>query len=389
MTLPFQAVLNEVLPQTTDQNAAHDAARQGANPAADALAGQDFGKAAADAAPGGKQPVQAPRISPIDPTFQITKQAGPGATTGDLGQKFANNELAFAARVVQRAGTAATAALRDPGTVISASRFDTPKPAAGAPVDTATAKKSDAPAPQAKLQAGQPVQAADAKQADANGGHSGGEQHDSTPQSAAETLHPASGPEETATSTVQEHDAGNSTGIAAPVAVAAGSHSPGAAKAATDSSGPQLNAPESEAPSRPGESVRDISLRLTNAEQGSVQVRLSERAGELHISVRTPDVGLTRGLRDGLPDLMGRLQVNGYRAETWQPGGNGSNAGQGRSQDAPANGGSQQRQGGGGQQQPNSQNQQHQQDEHTPQWVREMESSIQRSHSQWPASSTR
>ena len=142
--------------------------------------------------------------------------------------------------------------------------------------------------------------------------------------------------------------------------------------------------PQSDTAAPAGDSVHNISLRLSSAEQGSVQVRLSERAGELHVMVRTPDTGLTRGLRDGLPDLMGRLQVNGYRAETWQPGGNGSGAGQDRGQNAQGNS---QRQDGG-QQQQNPQQQQ-QQDEQTPQWVSEMESSIQRSNSAWPASPVR
>ena len=151
-----------------------------------------------------------------------------------------------------------------------------------------------------------------------------------------------------------------------------------------EASAAQLVESQGEAANRAGESVHNISLRLSSAEQGSVQVRLSERAGELHVTVRTPDTGLTRGLRDGLPDLMSRLQVNGYRAETWQPGGQG---GQNRGYDAPGQGNSQQRQGGGNQQQ-NAQDQQ-QPDEKTPHWVSELESSIQRSNSQWPASPAR
>jgi len=169
----------------------------------------------------------------------------------------------------------------------------------------------------------------------------------------------------------------NITGTGTMPTVPLETHNAVAAKATPEPGAPQLLEPQGDNANRTGESVRNISLRLSSADQGSVQVRLSERAGELHVSVRTPDTGLTRGLRDGLPDLMGRLQVNGYRAETWQPGGNGSNAGQDHGHDAPGHGNSQQRNGGG--QQQNSQDQQ--QDEPTPQWVRELETSIQRSNS--------
>ena len=42
--------------------------------------------------------------------------------------------------------------------------------------------------------------------------------------------------------------------------------------------------------------ARHLAAASPDKDQGSVQVRLSERAGELHVSVRTPDAGLTRGL---------------------------------------------------------------------------------------------
>src|SRR5207249_4483594 len=106
------------------------------------------------------------------------------------------------------------------------------------------------------------------------------------------------------------------TGIAASSAGTSEARSASAGKTAADSRLPQFLEPAQETPVRNGESVKDISLRLTDKDQGSVQVRLSERAGELRVSVRTPDAGLTRGLRDGLSDLVGRLEHSGYKAET-------------------------------------------------------------------------
>jgi hypothetical protein len=135
---------------------------------------------------------------------------------------------------------------------------------------------------------------------------------------------------------------------------------------------------------RNGESVKDISLRLTDKDQGSVQVRLSERAGELRVSVRTPDAGLTRGLRDGLSDLVGRLEHSGYKAETWQPA-NSSSTAQDQGRQPSQDNSSRQQQGGSGNESGQQQNaRDHQQpDAQTPQWVGELESSLKRSDNKW------
>jgi len=366
--LPFQAVLNDILPQLEPADS-ESFLKQAGNPRADGALGQDLGKAAADTILGGKAAAQAARAAQAA-EFQITKQAGT-----ELSQRLANSETAFAARVVQRAGVAATVALRDSQSVISASRFDAAKSGETA-TDTpgaSAAKKSDASAPQTKAQADQAAQPATGSQlsGDANSNSDSEEQPAPAGADAAGDLRAAAGGSQDAPAAQP-----NITGTATIPTVPTDARNTIAAKATADTGTTKLVEPQGENAVRTTESVRNISLRLSSADQGSVQVRLSERAGELHVSVRTPDTGLTRGLRDGLPDLMGRLQVNGYRAETWQPGGNGSNAGQDHGRDANGHGNSQQRNGGGSQQQ-NSQDQQ--QDESTPQWVRELESSIQRS----------
>jgi hypothetical protein len=162
------------------------------------------------------------------------------------------------------------------------------------------------------------------------------------------------------------------------------------AKATANDRVPQFLEPQNETNPRAGETVHDISLKLTNQDQASVQVRLSERAGELHVSVRTPDAGLTRNLREGLSDLVGRLEQSGYRAETWRPTDNGSTA-QDQGRENPSQQHSQQNGGGSGtdsRQQQNSRDQQ-QPGAQTPEWVGELESSLQRSNRSWQPSATR
>jgi len=339
-------------------------------------------KSVLDAVPGPRTPQMR---TAIDPGFQITRQtAGQTVSGADLGQKLAGSSLAFAARVAERASVQATVALRDPQSVISASRFDAAKTTtADTVLQTGSANKGQGTAPQVKAQPGQAVQEIAGSQPshDSGANHEGSGQRDAGAANAADEVRADAAPQG-----AEPAQPVTGIGTAAPsLAAAAGSHGPATAKAAEPGT-PQIMEPQGETSNPPGQSVRNISLRLTNAEQGAVQVRLSERAGELHISVRTPDTGLTRGLRDGLPDLMGRLQVNGYKAETWQPGGNGSHAGQNHGQEAWSQGNSRQQPGGGGQQQ----NQQDRQprDEQAPQWVHELESSIQRSESPWSTSST-
>ena len=129
---------------------------------------------------------------------------------------------------------------------------------------------------------------------------------------------------------------------------------------------------------KPTEALKDISLQVGPGSNDKVQVRMVEQAGELRIAVHTDDTDLAHGLRQGLPDLVGRLQDNGFRAEAWRPAGatpaltatpesknadnnthNGDSQPQGWSQ-----------QSGGGQQ---NQNQNH---FNRPRWVEEMESSL-------------
>ena len=64
--------------------------------------------------------------------------------------------------------------------------------------------------------------------------------------------------------------------------------------------------------------VRTVTIDLAS-EARQVRVQLSEKAGELHVAVRTADAELTTGLRNGLPGLVEHLRQAGYETQTSVP----------------------------------------------------------------------
>ena len=66
--------------------------------------------------------------------------------------------------------------------------------------------------------------------------------------------------------------------------------------------------------------ARDISLQLPNPGGPRVDVQLTDRAGSVHVVVRTEDNGLARDLRTNLPELTQRLSQQGVEADAWGPG---------------------------------------------------------------------
>jgi hypothetical protein len=67
--------------------------------------------------------------------------------------------------------------------------------------------------------------------------------------------------------------------------------------------------------------LKDLSVQVRQPNQESVELRVVEREGELHIAVRTGDADLAHGLRQGLPELVDRLDQGGFRTEAWRPAG--------------------------------------------------------------------
>ena len=72
-------------------------------------------------------------------------------------------------------------------------------------------------------------------------------------------------------------------------------------------------------PPRAATPAHDIQLQVNRGDQ-RVDVRVIERAGEVHVAVRTQDTQLAGALRQDLPALSVRLDETGFRSSTWHPG---------------------------------------------------------------------
>ena len=117
----------------------------------------------------------------------------------------------------------------------------------------------------------------------------------------------------------------------------------------------------------------EISLSVPGRNQDGVQVRVVERAGEVHVTVRTPDGELARDLRQDLSQLVARLEQKGYQAETWRPSGHADTLSQARqpqrgaaSENPSGNSGGAEEHGGG-------RRGSSQQQKGRPRWLQEME----------------
>jgi hypothetical protein len=68
--------------------------------------------------------------------------------------------------------------------------------------------------------------------------------------------------------------------------------------------------------SRPPQS---IDLKVAGADNSQVDVRVSQRAGDVQVTVRTPDGDLAQSLRQHLPELSDRLAQTGVSGDIWHP----------------------------------------------------------------------
>ena len=120
----------------------------------------------------------------------------------------------------------------------------------------------------------------------------------------------------------------------------------------------------------------EISLQISSDGDHKVDVRLVQRAGEVLVSVRTPDVALAHEMRQELGSLTGKLAQSGYGTEQFTPLAAGSsNLSDQRSnsenQDASRGHSQNPEHGGSGQQQ-----QPQEERGKRPAWVEEMEDSL-------------
>ncbi len=79
-------------------------------------------------------------------------------------------------------------------------------------------------------------------------------------------------------------------------------------------------APPPEAKEPAAQPLRSVSLEFAPDGQSDVRLRLSERAGEVHISVHSNDPSVHGKLQEGIHDLIGSLSNAGYDANAWTPG---------------------------------------------------------------------
>jgi hypothetical protein len=115
----------------------------------------------------------------------------------------------------------------------------------------------------------------------------------------------------------------------------------------------------------------DITIRVPDSTDQGTAVRFVERAGEVHVSVRTSDTEMAQTLRGGLSDLVNRLEDGGIRTQVWQPGGEASTSQNDSHQPFADPDGSNGRQYSSG-----SNSEQESKQQNKPRWVEELEGSI-------------
>jgi hypothetical protein len=150
---------------------------------------------------------------------------------------------------------------------------------------------------------------------------------------------------------------------------------------ASETAAPPQGAPPQQAPRQPAEiATPQPDSQLKPAAPLKEDVRVMQQAGEVLVSVRTGDTELAHGLRQGLPELVGKLEDNGYRAEAWRPNGATASTSPGAQSQEPqsasgqSGAGSSDRQSGS--QQNGGQQNQNQNAFNRPRWVEELETSL-------------
>jgi hypothetical protein len=85
--------------------------------------------------------------------------------------------------------------------------------------------------------------------------------------------------------------------------------------------------------------VRELSIRISDGTSRSADVRITDRAGEVRVSVRSADPELNTSLRDGLSGLASQLDRHPVSSEIWHPAVTPSRAAEDRQQNQGDSGG--------------------------------------------------
>jgi hypothetical protein len=76
---------------------------------------------------------------------------------------------------------------------------------------------------------------------------------------------------------------------------------------------PETTTPETNQP------ARSLALKIQTEDRGAANVVLTDRGGQVHMTVRSSDPALAQSLRSDLGSLAGGLQQNGFDVKLWNP----------------------------------------------------------------------
>jgi hypothetical protein len=79
----------------------------------------------------------------------------------------------------------------------------------------------------------------------------------------------------------------------------------------------QLDAAAPDAPAETGPAARSVALKIQSEQHGAANVVLTDRGGQVHVTVRSGDPALTNALRRDLGSLAGGLQQHGFDVKFW------------------------------------------------------------------------
>jgi hypothetical protein len=98
--------------------------------------------------------------------------------------------------------------------------------------------------------------------------------------------------------------------------------SPSVARSAKPSATPaaaQLDVVPPPASPETGQPARSVALRIPTGEGGAANVIVTDRAGQVHVTVRASDPALTQSLRSDLGSLASGLERQGFDVKVWNP----------------------------------------------------------------------
>ena len=119
-----------------------------------------------------------------------------------------------------------------------------------------------------------------------------------------------------------DSSAGNGSDFGSSYVESSASLRPASANASFGDAASEVKGPHSEeiaAPAAHADPMRNVLLQLKADDNRRIDVRLVERGGELHVSVKSADPALTQRLQDHIPELTNRLDEERFNHDIWMP----------------------------------------------------------------------